>query len=347
VEFQTKPDFDAARRRWQAFWDGQAMDRPLLQIVVPKPGRQAVGRPYPVRPDRPIEPVIEQTLAWADAHEFLAEAVPFYTMEFGPEHFATLLGAQMHYNEGSAGTGWALPFVEDWDRAEIRFRPESFYWTRTVEILRAMRAACDGKVLICAPVLSGGLDALSAVRGPRELLTDLLDRPDQIQRALADVRRAYHQVVEALAAELDWQSLGSANWNGMYHPRRTNTIQSDVSCMLSSRMYEEFEVPSLRDQAAHFDAVAYHLDGPGAVHHLPAIAAIEGIRTIQYVPGPKDNDQHVEEVYRQIDSLGQPAVRYIAPQAAHDTWNALATRRAVYAASLPTRREAEEFIESF
>jgi hypothetical protein len=347
VDYQTKPDFDQARRRWEAFWGGQAMDRPLLQIVVPKPGRQAVGRPYPVRPDRPIEPVIEQLLAWAGAHEFLAEAVPFYTMEFGPEHFAALLGSQMHYNEGSGGTGWALPFVEDWDRAEIRFRREAFYWTRTVEILRAMRAACDGKVLICAPVLSGGLDALSAIRGPRELLTDLLDRPDRVQRALADVRHAYHEVVEALAVELDWDSLGSANWNGMYHPRRANTIQSDVSCMLSSAMYGQFEVPSLRDQAGHFDAVAYHLDGPGAAHHLPAIAAIEGIRTIQYVPTVKETPEHIEEVYRRIDSLGEPTVRYIAPQAAHSTWAALTTRRAVYSVGLASRREAEDFIASF
>jgi hypothetical protein len=347
VEFQTKPDFDEARRRWQVFWGGQAMDRPVLQIVVPKPGRRPVGRPYPVRPDRPIAPVIEQILAWADANEFLAEAVPFYTMEFGPEHFAALLGAKLHYNEGSAGTGWALPFVEDWDRTEIRFRRESFYWTRTVECLRAMRAACDGKMLICSPVLSGGLDALSAIRGPRELLTDLLDRPDRIQRALADVRQAYHQVVEALSVELDWDSQGSANWNGMYHPRRTNTIQSDISCMLSSRMFEDFEVPSLRDQAAHFDAVAYHLDGPGAVHHLPAIAAIEGIRTIQYVPTPKESPEHVEEVYRRIDSLGQAAIRGVAPQAARSTWDALTTRRAVLSVSPASRREAEDLIASF
>ena len=268
MELESRSDFEHVRRRWRAFWDGEALDRPLMQIVVPKCGCEVVERPYPVRPDRDIEPVIDQVLAWEASHDFLGEAVPFFTLEFGPEHFAALLGSEMRYHETYSGTGWALPFVEDWDDAEIRFRRESFYWERTLEFIAAMRRRCDGRVLVGSPVLSAGLDALSAVRGPQRLLEDLVERPEQVHRACEAVRAAYDEVVEVGSAALGWDEMGSVNWLGMYHGGRVNTIQSDISCMISPAMFRQFELPNLRHQAGHFDAVAYHLDGPFGVDSL-------------------------------------------------------------------------------
>ena len=66
-----------------------------------------------------------------------------------------------------------------------------------IAVVRAQQAA---QVLpLSEALIAGGVraieitmttpNALAAIRGPRELLTDLLDRPDQIQRALADVER--------------------------------------------------------------------------------------------------------------------------------------------------------------
>jgi hypothetical protein len=211
MELELKPDFEQARRRWDAFWSSPEQDRPMLQIMVPRPGRGGVPRPYPARPDRDPGPQIDQLLAWAAGYEYLAEAVPCYTLEFGPEHFATFLGAEMFYHPEREGTGWALPFVKDWDDASIVLKRDSVYWERTLGFIRAFRARCDGSLLINTPVLSAGLDALAAIRGTQELLTDLMDCPDKVQRAAAHVRRAYGEVVEALGNALGWSERGSAN----------------------------------------------------------------------------------------------------------------------------------------
>jgi len=344
MQLESRPDFDRVARRWDAFWRGEPLDRPMILAAVRKPGAPPVDKPYPVHPEGDIEPVIDQVLAWAESYEFLGEAFPFFMTEFAAEHFATFLGARLRF-EG--GTYWVVPFVEDWDDAEIRFRRDSFYWERTVQFIRRLRARCDGKVIINAPVLSGGLDALSAIRGPERLLVDLVDCPEKIHRAVAGVRQVYHEVVEALAEELAWDRFGSANWLGLYHRGWTNTLQSDISCMLSPAMFREFEVPSLEHQAAHYDAVAYHLDGPGAIQHLETVAAIPGIEAIQYVPVPREKPEAVEALYRRIDALGKGIVRWADPETARRAWQESAARRLAVWTGFESKRAAEEFIASF
>jgi hypothetical protein len=341
-----KPDFDSCAHRWVAFWRGEALDRPMILAVVPKPDRPTAPKPYPIRPDRDVSQAIAQTLAWAASHDFVGDAIPFLTMEFGAEHFATFLGAEMRYHETYDSTGWVVPFVRDWDAVELRLDRDSFYWRRTLEFIRALRASCEGRVLICAPALSAGMDALSAIRGPERLLTDLVDCPGKVRRALAQVRQVYGEVVDVLKRELAWDELGTANWNGMYHPGRTNTIQSDVSCMLSPRMFADFEVANLRDQARHYDAVAYHLDGPGAIRHLEAICAIEGIKAVQYVPIPRERPEDVEALYDRLDSLGMAAVRNAGAAEIKRLWGKSQTRRLVIHTHFATREAAECCIAS-
>ena len=347
MELELKPDFEQARRRWDAFWAGAEQDRPILQITVPRPGRKGVQRPYPARPDRDPGPQIDQLLASAAEYEYLAEAVPCYTLEFGPEHFATFLGAEMFYHPQREGTGWALPFVRDWDDCPIELKRDAVYWQRTLDFIRAFRARCDGSLLINTPVLSAGLDALAAIRGPQELLTDLMDRPDRVQRALADVRRVYGEVVVALGDALGWSERGSANWLGMYCSGLTNVIQCDFSCMIGRDMFREFALPCLEDEASRWDAVAYHLDGPQAAHHLDALCAMPGIGVIQYVPVPSETREHVESVYERALALGKGIIRGADAALVRRTWAAHRGGRLVFSLWMNSRREAEELMASF
>ena len=347
MELELKSDFERARRRWDAFWRGEALDRPIFQIVVRKPGSTPAPRPYPVRPDRDPAPQIDQTLAAAREYEYLAEAIPTFMLEFGPEHFAALLGSELRYPPDRPETGWALPFVEDWDDAEIALKRDSFAWQRTIEFVRAWRARCDGTLLVNAPVLSAGLDALAAIRGPQRLLLDLIDCPPKVHRALEAVRRAYHEVVTVLAKELGWLDTGSADWNGMYCSGWAQTIQCDFSCMIGRERFGEFAVPCLHHQAGHYEAVTYHLDGPQAAHHLEAICAIPEIGVIQYVPVPGETPEHVEGVYRDALSLGKGVVRGADPETIRRMWDESPDRRLVFSLWMGSRKEAEEFLASF
>jgi hypothetical protein len=154
-------------------------------------------------------------------------------------------------------------------------------------------------------------------------------------------------VVSILSQELARETFGTANWLGMYHPGHTNTIQSDISCMLSPLMFVEFEVASLRDQAGHYDAVAYHLDGPGAIKHMETICTIPGIKAIQYVPVPQEKAEDVEALHDRVDGLGMAYVRNADPAMIKPLWAKSRTRRMVIHTRFHSRREAEDFIAAF
>ena len=49
--------------------------------------------------------------------------------------------------------GLVDPFVEDWDRVEIRFHKESYWWQRTLEAFDILRNRLDGKMMVAAPTL--------------------------------------------------------------------------------------------------------------------------------------------------------------------------------------------------
>ena len=307
MELEFKPDFTAVQARWDAFWRGERLARPMVSITAPKPGRQPAEKPpYTSGAEGDFQPVIDQLLAWADSCLFLGDALPFFYLEFGPDHFSSFLGADLKFHADSPGTSWAVPFVRDWDDAEIRFRPESFWWRRTVEFIRALRARCDGKLLLAAPTLVAGLDCLAAIRGVENLLLDLAACPEKIHAALKAVCRAYDKILAALASELDYARCGSINRHGMYCRGKIAVPQCDFSCMISPAMFAEFELPCLRHEAAALDAVEYHLDGPGALRHLPALCALEGLDVIQWVPGAGEADERDwSDLYRRIDALGK------------------------------------------
>ena len=244
MELEFKPDFSEAQKQWKAFWNGKNR-RPLVCVTLPKEGMEPVEKPpYTSGADGNFEPVIDQLLAWAASHIFIGEAIPFYYLEFGPDHFSALLGADLKFDSNSPGTSWCQPFIKDWDDAEIRFRRDSFWWKRTVDFAHALRKRCDGKLLIAAPTLVANLDALAAIRGAKELLLDLIMCPDKVQRALNAVCQAYEEILEALSDELGFDKFGSINRHGMYCAGKIDVLQCDFSCMISPAMFRSLYLPA-------------------------------------------------------------------------------------------------------
>jgi hypothetical protein len=199
MELEFKPDFEKARQFWSAFWKGENT-RPLVSIVLPKEGVKPVPHPpYLEGRDGNFKPIIDQLLAYAETHEFLGEAIPYFTLEWGPNTFSSYLGADLVF---MSGTSWAVPFVEDWDDVEIRFRRDSYWWQLTVDMIHAIRFRCDGKLLINPPTLVANLDSLAAIRGNERLLIDLVECPDKIKRALDQVCRAHMEINENVIIEM-------------------------------------------------------------------------------------------------------------------------------------------------
>jgi hypothetical protein len=59
----------------------------------------------------------------------------------------------------------------------------------------------------------------------------------------------------------------------------------DFTCMISPAMFGEFCRQDMLDCCAHVDCSLYHLDGSGAIPHLPQLFAAQKLNSIRWIPG--------------------------------------------------------------
>ena len=343
MELEFKRDFAETQERWDMFWKGRNK-HPLIGAVLPKPGVEPVDKPeYGAGSDGRFEPVVDQVIRWAETHEFLGDAIPFYYLEFAADHFSSLLGADLKFPDDGLLGGWPVHFVEDWDDEEIKFRPESKWWEMTVKFAKALRHRCDGRLMIASPTLVANLDALVALRGAEDLLMDMALKPEAVHRALDQVTRAHGDILDAFAELFDYSTYGSISRHGMYSRGRINVPQCDVSCMISPDMFQEFVVPYLRQEMDHFDAMEYHLDGPGAIKHLQAICEIEKLDIVQWVCGagePSTCDW--TWLYEKIDSLGKGQIFWSTYENVLRLSKQIKSRKLLFYLDTSSRQEIED-----
>jgi len=341
-----RPDFAAVADRWQRFWAGENT-RPMVCACVPRPGTTPVAEPdYGAGADGNYGPVIERLLQWAETHVFAGDLIPFHYLEFAADHFAALLGADLQFPE--VGGGWAVPFVTDLDRQDVRFERDGRWWKRTVEFAQALRERCDGRLLIASPSLVSNLDALAAIYGSEKLLLAMLDNPDGVQRMLGQVDRAFGEILDAFADLFDYPTFGSINRHGMYSRGRINVLQCDFAYMISPEMFREFAAPWLRREMSRLDAVEDHLDGPGNVRHLEALCEIDDLDVVQWIPGAGPAAQEDWTwLYDRVDALGKGQILWKDAAFAHEAWRRYRSRKLCFVLKTATVSEVEDFIAGF
>lgn len=306
MELEFKPDFEECRGRWDAFWLKEN-PRPLMQLTVPKD--PAVVPEHPVYLtgifDDKFEEMLDQLLRWGEAHHFLGEDIPKYILEFGPDHFTALLGANLEYS-AEQETSWAVPFVTDWADYEPEFDRNGYWWEKTMTCLEKARTKLEGRMLVAPPTILANLDCLAALRGSNDLLMDLVLNPKEIHRVLDKVTGLHDELLDIYADVLDFDTWGCINRFGGYLSKgKMCRPQSDISCTVSADMFDQFLAPYLRREAAAMDRAMYHLDGVDAIRHLDTLGPMEEIDMIQFVPGAGHYDEDWRELYDRIDSYGK------------------------------------------
>lgn len=298
-----KADFQELREFWNGWWNDPLNTRPAVLGVSPKPGMPSSAWPDLYYSEN-VDSLIEQLFGWVEHNDFSDDLLPSCIVSFGADHFAGLLGVNLVVDK-EAMTTWAEPNVTSWADADIKVRWDGEIGKKTIEYVRALRKACDGKILISPPHLQGNLDCLAAMRKPYELLYDLVDDPKGVHRALEKVDEAFTEVIDVFRSEFDTDQLGAVNRHGIYCPGLAGLLQCDFSCMISPEMFKEFALPSLRHEAETVDYAEYHLDGEGAIQHLEDICSIDAIKVIQWQPGETGLDSDWRELHKRIDALGR------------------------------------------
>lgn len=273
--------------RHEAFW-AQELSDPIVWITVPD---AVPGTP-------PKEPATDDEL-WTDVDYVIAstedslsrtyyagDALPIHNPWLGPDQVAAWLGAEMELRTRDF-TSWVKPLIDDWNkRWEFRIDPQNRWWTLYLELLERSLEAGSEKWVTTYPDLHTGIDALSALRSPQQLLIDLIEKPDSVKAAMPHMTALFKEIVDLVSEKVLPAGQGTTNWTMGWSAKRFVCIgQNDFTCMISPEMFEEFCLEDIHETCDYVDHSIYHLDGPGAVKHVPRLLEIESLDCIQWIQG--------------------------------------------------------------
>jgi hypothetical protein len=298
-ENRYKEDVETSKRRVEAWWAHEIVDRVVIQVTAPRDDVHAAALPSSGAPEQDQESlrryftdpevVIPRLKARLADTYFGGEAFPvMYPVSINMVAIlSNYLGCPMRFvNEN---TTWSDHILEDWEqRPTYRYDPTNEWWLISEWLLKAGVEACcqrasDG-YYVGVPDLNGPTEMLSRLRSPQHLALDLYDCPQYIKPALAEINQVWYEYWRACTA-ITGRLGGNFHWMGIWSDLPSTDLQSDFSCMMSPAMFDEYFLPFIDEQTHMVERTIYHLDGPGAVKHLDSLLGLPRLDGIQWVPG--------------------------------------------------------------
>lgn len=341
-----KPDIEEVARRFEAFYAGDIIDRPIVLITAPKEGKTgAPGSNYRERVFGDMDDIIERALISAEATYYGGEAVPSLWLSFGPDEVAVFTGAELRWSDDSGDTNWSVPYVEDWSKSlPITLKEDHPLWRRSLEFHRRAAERIGGKMLITPLDLHTNMDLLAAIRGPQRLCMDLIEQPEMIDRAMADSMEIFRKVWYEIAQAARMDEFGYCH--GIYSMEGAAYLQCDFSCMISPEMFRRWVLPALEEEASIVKHVVYHWDGPGALVHMDDLIASKGLHTLSYVPGA-GHGSHIDyiDLFKRVQQGGKAVQVWGSIDEIKVMHKELKPEKVFYSTWARSQKEAEDFLK--
>lgn len=247
--------------------------------------------------------------AYAEATGFTAEGYPFLYLNVGASMLSALLNGQTHFN---GDTVWLEGIQEvSWEEI-LRYDEETIspYGETVLAAFELLTRRLEGKFVFGMTDLGSPLDILAAMRQTGQLLFDLMDQPEVVDRGVELMSRLYWRWTERFRKIVDPRNRGChTQAMRLLCPEYSEMGTCDFSAMISPEAFARWELPHLREQIARTNGnVFWHLDGPGELPHLDLLLREPGLKAIQWVMTagvpPGDDPSHYA-LYRRILDAGK------------------------------------------
>ncbi len=298
-----KPNMEATKRRYIEWWNHQGVILNMWEHF--QEGVTAHDDIAPPPPPRDLhqkwfDPEWRaRYLDWYVAHSSLkADILPVANTHLGPGSLAAILGGVF---EGGEDTIWIYPHP-NFDPS-IPFDPNHPNYLLHKQLLRCCKQRSQGHYYVGMPDLMEGLDVLAALKGTDQVLIDTVMRPEEVERQMQRINDIYFTVFDELYDIIREGDEMAFCYFSSWAPGKMTKLQSDISTMISEDDYRRFVQPFIREQCQRIDYTLFHLDGVGAIRHLPALLEIKELNAIQWTPGvgePQGGNRKWYGLYRQI-----------------------------------------------
>ena len=278
-------DWERIERDWTAWWAGK-IDRPMVLIEGPsRPGWQIWQEFVPSAFDlgTDLDTVLDYYQDRLEARNYYGDAFPKWWLNFGPGILAGFLGARVH---PVWDTVWFEP-AESKSISDLRFEydDQNPWWRWVMDLTRRAVERWGSQVAVGHTDLGGNLDVLASFRTTQQLLVDVLDAPEEVDRLAGEITRLWRRYYDEQYEAICRAGRGTTPWAAIWSPQRCYMFQSDFSYMISPRMFERFVLPDLAALCGAMEHGFYHLDGKGQIPHLDHLLSLERLRGIQWIPG--------------------------------------------------------------
>ncbi len=308
MSYSLQPDYEKIKNRYEAFWKQEIIDRPLVSLTVP--AEKQIPVPRKEYADiacrwKDIEFRADEIAARLSNVEYLADALPIAKTNMGPEIFSAWCGCSYIFGER---TCWSEPCVFDWERDvdQAVFSPEHPLFKLTVRFTELLIDRGRGQFIVGLTDFHPGGDHLAALRDPAQLALDMLEHVDHVKAKLLDSYMEFFPVYTGFYNLIRDAGMPATTWLPLIHDGTFYVPSNDFSALISNDMFVDVFLPGMIEECRFYDRSIYHLDGPGALQHLPTLLEIPELDAVQWVPGA-GNEDFVRwiPVYRQIQKAGK------------------------------------------
>jgi hypothetical protein len=301
------------------WWNFGEQERPCFLITIPPPADAAIPDTDDLeRWWMDVDFILERQMKAIEAQQYYGVSVPFHYTDRGSSAMEGILGANMKFIDKE--TIWAYPCFESVEQAADALAagadPGNIWRASTLEITRRSVALAKDHHFVAPYAMEGVSDILSGLYGTENLLMDMVEKPDAVGLALERIKRLWIE----LWGEIQGVIAGSGNpggigWAGIWAPGTTFPMQEDYTYMISARMFRKYCIPHIADMLDVMDYGFYHLDGTGAIAHLPHLLGLSKLRAIQWVPGAgKEELAQWHELIARILAAGKSVEVFARPE---------------------------------
>ena len=313
-----KEDWEKSKQRYNAFWEGEIVDRPLIAIEAPreKPLNdtvQLMAAKDLIEKWESIEYRADEILYYCNNTYFGGDSFPNFFSNLGPGIISACIGGTYKLGED---TVWfdTVQTITDWDDFKgFTFDQNSEMWKLVTTMTKRFVEKSKGNYICGISDLGGNYDILASLRGTQELLYDMYDYGDEVKKAIDQIIDIWFRVYDNLYNRIYTTQKGITSWMPLWCEEKWYPLQCDFSSMLSPEMFAEFVKPALQREAKFLDKSIYHWDGMGEIPHLDHLLDIPEINGIQWTAGagnPNELDPVWYPLFKKIQQKGKNLVLF-------------------------------------